>query len=138
MVELLGPLVMIVPGIVLLGWSGVRLWTVTAPRRWTPVVGRVVEHGRDAHGVVDIVEYPLPDGGRHRVIPDPHGHYRSGRPLGSPVRVWHDPRDALRAVLEPPALDRVAGPLLLGLLGLFFFVGGLFWAALIVALVTGR
>ena len=138
MVELLGPMVMIVPGMILLAWAGVRLWAVTAPRRWTAVVGRVVEHGRDAHWIVDVVEYPLPDGGRHRVVPDPHGHYHSGRPLGAAVRVWHDPRDSLRAVLEPPGLDRVAGPLLLAVLGLFFLVGGLVWAALIVALVSGR
>lgn len=134
-VELLGPMVIIVPGVIAIVWSALRLWAVTAPRRWTPVVGRVVEHGRDRHGMVDVVDYPLPDGGRHRLVPDPHGRYTSGHPVGTPVRVWHDPRDALRAVLEPPALEHMAGPLLVGVLGLFFLVGGLVWAALILTLV---
>lgn len=137
MVELLGPLLIIVPGVIATLWAGVRLWAATAPHRWTPVVGHVVEHGRDAHGIVDIVEYPLPDGGRHKVTPDPHGRYHSGRKLGSPVRVWHDPQDSLRAVLELPGVDRIAGPLLLGVIGLFFAGGGVFWAILIVALVRG-
>jgi len=132
----IGPALVVVPGLVALVWSALAVLRANAARAWTPVAGRVVAHERDAHGVVDVVEYPLPEGGTRALRPEPHGHYESGRPLGTQVPVWRDPVDALNAVLELPRLDQFAGRLLVGILGVFFFVGGLIWAGLILALVS--
>jgi hypothetical protein len=130
------PALVAVPALVALVWSAAAARRATAARRWTPVAGRVVAHETAADGTVDVVEYPLPEGGSRTVRPEPHGDYVSGRPLGTRVPVWRDPVDALNAVLELPRLDRFAGPLLTGILGAFFFVGALVWAALILALVS--
>jgi len=131
-----GPALIVVPGLFALVWSVLAIRRATAARRWTPVAGRVAAHERDAAGVVDVVEYPLPEGGTRTLRPEPHGVYVSGRPVGTPVPVWRDPVDALNAVLERPGLDRFAGPLLVGILGAFFFVGGLVWAGLLLALLS--
>ena len=131
-----GPALIVVPGLLAVVWSVMGVLRATAPRRWSQIAGEVSAHERDARGVVDVVEYPLPEGGTWTVRPEPHGTYVSGRPLGTPVPVWRDPVDALYAVLELPRLDRFAGPLLIGILGAFFFVGGLVWAGLILALVS--
>lgn len=133
---LAGPALVIFPGLLMLLWSIVAVRRATASARWPRVEGRIVSHERDAHGAVDVVEYPLPDGGQHQVRPQAHGRYESGRPLGSSVVVWRDPVDALDAALEAPALERFAGQLLVGILGGFFLVAGIVWAILIVALVS--
>lgn len=131
-----GPLLIVVPGLLAMLWSARAVGRATVARRWTPVTGFITGHERDAHGPVDVVEYPLPEGGTNRVRPAPYGGYESGRPVGSPVQLWRDPVDALEAVLELPRLDAFAAPLLVGILGAFFFVGGLVWAGLILALVS--
>lgn len=131
-----GPTLVIVPGFLALIWSALAVRRATVARGWTPLAGRVVAHERDDHGVVDVVEYPLPEGGTRTLRPEPHGHYESGRGIGTQVTVWRDPVDALNAVLELPRLDRFAGRLLVGILGAFFFVGGLVWAGLILALLA--
>ena len=132
----IGPGLVVIPGFLALVWSALAVRRATVARSWTPVAGRVIAHERDTLGVVDVVEYPLPEGGTRTTRPEPHGHYESGRRIGTQVTVWRDPVDALNAVLELPRLDQFAGVLLVGILGMFFFVGGLVWAGLILALVS--
>ncbi|HOA87740.1 MAG TPA: DUF3592 domain-containing protein [Propioniciclava tarda] len=131
-----GPTLIIVPGLVTLLWAILAIRKATAAKRWTVVAGTIIGRDRDAHGPIDVVEYPLPEGGTRRLHPEPHGQYVSGRPLGTQVTVWRDPQDALEAVLELPRLERFAGQFVVGVLGAFFFFGGLIWAGLIWALVS--
>lgn len=131
-----GPALIIVPGLLALAWAIVQLRRRTASRRWTPVVGRVVEQtgrGRDA---ADVIEYPLAEGGHYRLTADPHGRYPSGRPAGTPVRVWRNPADGLVAVVEQPGVEALAVPIIVAALGAFFAGSGVFWAVLIVGLAT--
>lgn len=129
------PITLIVVGLVVAGWAAWRVRAILAPRHWPVVTGRIVDHERDvAKRPLDVVRYPLPDGGEHEVRPRAHGTYESGRPLGTPVRVWRDPVDALNAELETPSIDRFAGPLVIGILGAFFAVGGVLWLFFLLAL----
>lgn len=135
--EYTGPAVIVIPGLLMTLWSILAVRRITAPARWTKVAGRIRAHESDAAGEpVDVISYPLPEGGSRDVRPTPHGQYLSGRPVGASVPVWRDPQDALNAVVELPRLERFAGQLLVGILGSFFFVGGLVWAGLIWALVN--
>lgn len=134
---LAGPALIIVPGLIALVWSVIAVRRVRAPHRWTRVQGWVAAHERDAAGeVVDLIGYPLPDGGTHALRPLPHGEYTSGRPIGSAVSVWRDPHDPVHAVAELPGLDRFAGALLAGILGGFAVFAGLVWSVLILVLVN--
>lgn len=134
---LAGPALIIVPGALALLWSIFAVRRATAQRRWTPVTGRIVRHERDPPGhLVDVIAYPLPEGGTRELRPLPYGQYTSGRPVGTPVAVWRDPADPLEAVCELPTLERFAGPLLVGILGGFLLGAGLIWAGLILALVA--
>jgi Protein of unknown function (DUF3592) len=132
----IGPVLVVIPGFLALVWSALAVRRANVARNWTPVAGRVVAQEQDAHGVVDVVEYPLPDGGTRTTRPEAHGHYESGHSIGTQVTVWRDPVDALNSVLELPRLDQFAGRLLVGILGTFFLGGGLVWAGLILALVS--
>lgn len=127
-------LLMVVGSIIAL-WAWRRVAQIRAPRRWPTVTGTIVDRERDAQRrPVDVIRYPLAEGGFHEVRSATHGTYVAGRPLGTEVYVWRDPVDGLNAELEPPGLDRFAGPLVFGILGAFFAVGGLVWLFLLLAL----
>lgn len=133
---LAGPALIVLPGLLAVAWAALALLRATASRRWTPVIGRIVERSGRGRESTDVVEYPLAEGGSYRVTADPHGRFVTGRPIGTPVRVWRNPADGLQAVLEQPGPERLAGPVLVGVLGAFFAVGGVLWAVLILSLAT--
>lgn len=129
------PITLIVIGLTVAWWGGTRVRAISRPAHWPRVTGRIVDHERDAaRRPVDVVRYPLPEGGEHEVRPRPHGSYVSGRPLGTDVVVWRDPIDPLNAELEAPTIDRFAAQLTVGILGAFFALGGVIWLFLLLAL----
>lgn len=132
---LLSPLAFLVLGLLVAALGARGLRRSMAPRDWPHVRGTIVDHRPDAaKRPLDIVEYPLPEGGFHRVTASEHGTYVSGRPVGTATRVWRDPVDALNARLDQPTLDSHALPLLITALGGFFALGGLIWLVLLLAL----